>query len=87
MPTQYLTFILRVRLETHAVPPDAVPPDAVPPDAVPPDAVPPDNFSEPRVSGSLQQAGAEQVYYFDSFQKLQDALAKNLPLSPPSATP
>ena len=60
MPTQYLTFILRVRLDSH---PEARQEDA----------------PEPRLSGSLQQAGAAQVHYFDSFQKLQDALAKTLP--------
>jgi hypothetical protein len=66
MPTQYLTFILRVRLEPRQEAQEATP--------------------KHRLCGSLQQAGSDQVYYFDSIQKLQDALAKTLPIHTSSAT-
>ncbi len=65
MPTQYLTFILRVRLESEA----------------------PEETSEHRLAGSLQQAGSDQIAYFDSPQKLKEVLAQTLPLEPDETTP
>lgn len=56
MPTQYVTFILRVRLDSE------------------------EENSEIRLAGSFQQAGSDQIAYFDSYQKLQEVLAKHIPL-------
>lgn len=58
MPTQYLTFILRLRLESE------------------------EENSSPRLAGSFQQAGSDQIAYFDSSQKLKEVLTKYIPLEP-----
>lgn len=52
MNTQYLTFILRLRLDDR---------DAQEP-------------VEDKVYGSLQQAGLQEIHYFDSIEKLHDTL-------------
>ena len=56
MNTQYLAFILRLRLDDP-------------------------NSQEPageNVRGSLQQVGLQEIHYFDSLDKLQEALQQHI---------
>lgn len=52
MNTQYITFILRLRLDDRDL----------------------QGLAGERVSGSLQQAGLQELHYFDSLEKLQEDL-------------
>ena len=65
MSTQYLTFVLRLRLDDSQ----------------------PRQTADRKVFGSVQQVGLQEIHYFDTVEKFEEALQKLLiSMSLPSQT-